>query len=225
LSSLDELFDFNQILLKVINLSVDLGILILDEDFQGLNETRPVIVSLWIKGISLEREGCVVVSHTQELIDNKCFLDESGSLLVLEWDGTVHHVFVWLGDNSNQEVEEDNEDENLVSEPHDPNDIDDEISSSFMERVNTFGLFQSMNPEFISWWINVSDGVFPDEKEVANEVIQVNISLSNIVVSSEKHENKGEAYKPNNHEESERFDVLEASNDKLDQHSEFLIHF
>jgi len=58
-----------------------------------------------------------------------CFLVKCGSILIFHDSSAVHNILVRLGDNSNQEVEQNDNDDELIEKPNKPNQIQFRILS------------------------------------------------------------------------------------------------
>ena len=79
----------------------------------------------------------------------------------------------------------------MVGEPHKPDQVDHEERPCLLEWLN-ISILECVDPELVSWRIDVADGVLPHEQEVAHELTEVHVCLADVVVGSEENEDEGE---------------------------------
>lgn len=91
------------------------GVLISHEVLEGGDEASPVftVVVVFLSWVDQELNWVQRVTHQKSALSV-----EVGSVNVLVNSGLTHNLFIGLGDNSDQEVQKNNQDEQLVEEPH-----------------------------------------------------------------------------------------------------------
>jgi hypothetical protein len=91
-------------------------VLLEDEVLDGCDESKPLSVALVLDALKLGiHNNCVHKwQHTNSFQDQKAFSIELTSVPILVESMLSHHEFVTLGDNSNQEIKQDNENNKLV---------------------------------------------------------------------------------------------------------------
>jgi len=86
------------------------------------------------------------------------------SLNVNEVVFLIHYIFVNLRDVGDHEIEQNNSQNELVKEPHEVKDINDQFGRN--------GLFAICFPMICSWVFNVTqDTVLPGNNEISNNII------------------------------------------------------
>ena len=121
----------------------------------------------------------------------------------------VHDVLIWLRDNSDQEVQQDDDDDELVGEPDEPDQKHNRESF--------------VGEWFVSWVINVSDGILPDVEEHADEVsfLETFSSWCDDAALNVEHD---EANDPNEQVSRKWNDVNETSWNQIHQKTELIIN-
>jgi hypothetical protein len=131
--------------------------------FDGFDEACPVFAwMLFCESLSREEEYFEWLSWKErgEDLILQVALDDSiisvpGSLRgVYIDDGLGHDRLVWLDDDGNQEVQQDDGDEELVNEPNAPDAGNHEVAIG-----STLFQLGNFRPEWVLWHLDVADGV------------------------------------------------------------------
>ena len=102
----------------------ELVILATDEAFERLHEARPGASVTVVNGVGRQNEHFVALRPAKRLIDDRGFTVQLTALRIFVLGGSVHHVFIGLRNDCDQEVQENHEDQKLVEPPNEPHQID-----------------------------------------------------------------------------------------------------
>ena len=112
-----------------------------------MNETLPgLVVSVGVIGWQDEYRplfDCFESSHNQSAV-----LSHVWTLFVAVDCFFRHWFFVWLRNDSDKEIEEDDKHEYFVYDPHEPDEVNHDATHN--------GLFMVIKPEFHSWNLQVT---------------------------------------------------------------------
>jgi hypothetical protein len=100
---------------------LDLFGLTADKLFERLNKSFPFVWFFFLFGLGRQDEAIVVVKTSHVVIVEKTFSVEIAHKSIFMNNLLVHHIFIGLGNDSNQEIQKNNKHDKLVGEPNSPN--------------------------------------------------------------------------------------------------------
>ena len=119
---------------EVLDVIVDLTCLFTNRFLHVLHETRPLVSSVAFFNVGGEQEAIAsLLQKTKTAHHDFELVVEDASLVVLQLNLGVHNLLVRLRDNSNQEIKQNNEDENLIQNPEKVNGVNHEEGRVVLE--------------------------------------------------------------------------------------------
>lgn len=148
---------------------VERSVFTFDVVFDLRHQTSKVGITVIIVIVSGQNKAFNLILTEDLLVQNGEFSVELAHLNILEHESRVHDITVWFRDDRNQEVKKNNQNQELISKPNNPDQVDTKFwnpvglmsdnADMLLVTISSYSVFfatEFARPKAISWVADVS---------------------------------------------------------------------